>query len=248
MPVDSDRLREQVAKQLAAFSSARQSKIDAVNAKQLLAKKNPYLYRYFGFDTTEGMVDALVMAWLASSDETSFGSALEEIAVYVCGEALGGKKSTAEGIDLEFEKDSKRYIVSIKSGPNWGNHDQIKKMTDNFASVTRRLRQNKSIGEVVAVNGCCYGKTPRNGGYHPRGYWKLCGKEFWELISGDPNMYKTLFGIVADISDGTSWVRDQSLVSPTVNKATKDISEKYGDPDGTLDWSSILEDLHSRSD
>lgn len=214
MPVDHNRLRVRVAQQLVAFSSARQSKIDAVNAKQLLAKKNPYLYRYFGFDTTKGMVDALVMAWLASSDETSFGNALEEIAIYVCGEAFGGSKSTAEGIDLEFEKDSKRYIVSIKSGPNWGNHDQIKKMTDNFASATKRLRQSKSTGEVVAVNGCCYGKTPRGGGYQSKGYWKLCGKEFWELISGDPNMYKTLFGIVAEISNSNSHVLDQSLVSP----------------------------------
>ena len=247
MPIDYSLLRQMVAKQLAAFSVARQTKIKALNARQLLAKKNPYLYRYLGFDTTKDMVDSLVMAWLAASDETSFGNALEEIAVYVCAQAFGGSKSTAEGIDLEFEKDSRRYIVSIKSGPNWGNHDQIKKMTDNFASVTRRLRQNLSVGEIVAVNGCCYGKTPAGGGYQSGGYWKLCGREFWELISGDSKMYTTLFGIVADIAGGNEWVRDQFLVSPTVDKAVQDISQKYGDPDGSLDWDSILEDLHSRS-
>ena len=31
------------------------------------------------------------------------------------------------GIDLEFDKDGVRYIVTIKSGPNWGNSSQIGK-------------------------------------------------------------------------------------------------------------------------
>lgn len=51
-------------------------------------------------------------------------------------------KSAAEGVDLEFNKDGKKYLVSIKSGPNWGNSSQIKKMIDNF-NKAKNITNNK---------------------------------------------------------------------------------------------------------
>ena len=60
-------------------------------------------------------------AHLSSQEEGIFGGFLEELAVFICGRVYRGKKSSAEGIDLEFEKDGTSYLVSIKSGPNWGN-------------------------------------------------------------------------------------------------------------------------------
>ncbi len=39
---------------------------------------------------------------------------------------------------------------------------------------------------VIAVNGCCYGKILRA----DKGeYFKYCGQVFWEFISGDKNLY-----------------------------------------------------------
>ena len=55
----------------------------------------------------------------------------------MCGRVFDGRKSSAEGIDLEFERDTIYYLVSIKSGPNWGNSGQIKKMVQNFAKARR---------------------------------------------------------------------------------------------------------------
>ncbi len=85
-----------------------------------------------------------------------------------------------------MEKDGQRYIIAIKSGPNWGNSDQIAKMRLNFTRAIRVLHQNPAITTVVAVNGCCYGKDS-----HPdKGdYLKLCGQAFWSLISGDDELY-----------------------------------------------------------
>jgi len=48
-------------------------------------------------------------------------------AIHICSHAYDGKKSTTEGIDLEFSCDGTRYIVLVKSGPNWGNASQIAK-------------------------------------------------------------------------------------------------------------------------
>jgi hypothetical protein len=96
------------------------------------------------------------------------------------------KSPLAEGIDLEFERDGKWYIVSIKSGPNWGNSSQIKRMIDNFKKAQRILRTSGNSMPIVAVNGCCYGKEsqPDKGDY-----LKLCGQDFWELISGNDQLY-----------------------------------------------------------
>ena len=246
MPDDAA-LRTFVATRLARFQKLREAKVADMDAKALLARKNPYLYRYLGFDTTKEMVDALLSAWLSSSDETMFGHALEEIAIYVCQEAYGGTKSSAEGIDLEFNRDGKRHLVSIKSGPSWGNTSQIKKMCADFNRARGTLRQNPAVGEIVAVNGCCYGRTSRRGGHRESGdYYKLCGKEFWELISGDPEMYQKLFAMIAEIADERPQEDDAVLVSPAVKRTTQMIREEYDLPDGTLNWNAVLRELHSK--
>lgn len=97
-----------------------------------------------------------------------------------------GWKSSTQGTDLEFNKDNICYIVAIKSGPNWGNNSQIRKMQDDFRKAKQTIRTSNSQLYVVAVNGCCYGRTvnPDKGDY-----FKYCGQKFWEFISGNPDLY-----------------------------------------------------------
>jgi hypothetical protein len=78
------------------------------------------------------------------------------------------------------------YILSIKSGPNRGNNSQLKRMKDNFKKAQRILRTSNSKANIQAVCGCCYGRDnqPNKGDY-----WKLCGQEFWEFISGNDLLY-----------------------------------------------------------
>lgn len=110
-----------------------------------------------------------------SQEEGMFGGFLEGLAIYVCQEVYGGRKSAAAGIDLEFEKDGTYYIVAIKSGPNWGNSQQIARMRDNFNTAKKTLRTNAQRRSIEAANGCCYGRTIRA----DRGdYIKLCGQAF----------------------------------------------------------------------
>ena len=152
----------------------------------VIKRKNPYLFKAKNINTAQDFVKTILDAFLSSQEEGIFGGFLEELAIFICSEVYGGQKSSAEGIDLEFETDSIRYIVSIKSGPNWGNSSQIAKLRDNFGKAKRILRTNISSTNVVAVNGCCYGKDrkPDTGDY-----LKLCGQQFWEFISGDEDLY-----------------------------------------------------------
>ena len=72
--------------------------------------------------------------------------------MFVGSKIYNGYKSSAEGIDLEFEKDNIHYFIAIKSGPNWGNSSQIARMKDNFKKAMRIRRTNTKGVKVVAIN------------------------------------------------------------------------------------------------
>ena len=152
----------------------------------ILKRKNPYLFKSKNTLTAHDLVKSIIDAHLSSQEETIFGEFLEGLAIYVCERVFSGTKSSSEGIDLEFSKEGIRYLVSIKSGPNWGNSSQVKKMKDNFQKAKKIIKTNASKINIVPVNGCCYGRdnTPDKGEY-----LKLCGQGFWEFISGDSSLY-----------------------------------------------------------
>jgi site-specific DNA-methyltransferase (cytosine-N4-specific) len=78
--------------------------------------------------------------------------------VYVSHTLDGGFKSELKSIDLEFEREGVYHMVGIKSGTNWGNSDQVNRMRDNFKAARHILRGRGVTREIVAVNGCIYGK------------------------------------------------------------------------------------------
>jgi len=169
------------------IGSFHQSKLEAIkklNLSILLKRKNPYLFKAKNVTTAEEFVRNLLDAYLSSQEETMFGNSLEKLAIFVCNEAFRGRKAPAEGIDLDFMRDGKRYLVSVKSGPNWGNSRQIKKMIDDFKKAKRILGQ-----DIICVNGCCYGKEKNE---NKGDYIKKCGQSFWEFISGRPEFYKEI--------------------------------------------------------
>jgi hypothetical protein len=169
-----------------AFHKTRFDNIQKLKLNTILKRKNPYLFKAKHVVTAADLVKSIVDAHLSSGEETLFGDFLEGLAIYICAKIYGGVKSSANGIDLEFGRDQIRYLVSIKSGPNWGNSRQISKMKDDFNKAIRILRTSKSNVDVRAVNGCCYGKddNPDKGTYY-----KYCGQRFWEFISGDNELY-----------------------------------------------------------
>jgi hypothetical protein len=60
-------------------------------------------------------------------------------------------------------------------------------MIAKFDQAKRILRTNTPLSKnIVAVNGCCYGKTNR---LMKRDYFKICGQAFWELISDNERLY-----------------------------------------------------------
>jgi hypothetical protein len=184
--IDIEIIKTYVNENISKFHNCKLESLKKLKLQNILKRKNPYLFKAKNILTANELIKTLLDAYLSSQEETIFGDFLEGLAVYICKEVYNGRKSSTEGIDLEFEKQGIIYIVSIKSGPSWGNSSQINKMKDNFKRAKKILRQRNTNLNVVAVNGCCYGKENNT---DKGDYFKFCGQEFWEFISGNERLY-----------------------------------------------------------
>lgn len=180
------------------------------------------------------LVKRLLDAYLSSKEETIFGDFLESLAIHVCAQAFAGKKSNAEGIDLEFERDARRYIVSIKSGPNWANSQQIKRMVANFNQAKKIAGTHVSI---EAVNGCCYGKESNP---HKSSYVKRCGQDFWELVSGVDDFYQQIVEPLGFDAKRRTEEFDVKYAA-VINQFSAAFIRDYCGPDGLINWNKLLE-------
>ena len=128
-------VRQYVEDHIGTFHEKRLESLNNLKLKQILRKKNPCLFRTKHLQTSEAIVRKLADAHISSSEETILGDWLEGLAIFINEQEFGGWKSGIRGIDLEFNKNNTRYIVTIKSGPNWGNSTQIAKMKDDFITA-----------------------------------------------------------------------------------------------------------------
>lgn len=230
-------IAQYVEKNIPEFHRNRLEKLKTLKLKAVLRRKNPYLFKVKHVETAGDFVKTILDAHLSSQEETLFGSFLEGMAVFICDYVYQGSKSSAEGIDLELEKDGTKYIVSIKSGPNWGNSSQIKRMKDNFRKAKRILQTNAaSAPHVVAVNGCCYGQdnTPDKGEY-----LKLCGQRFWSFISGNENLYTEL---IEPLGHKAKDKNDQFAeeYAKVINKFSFEFMGMFCDATGQIQWDSVI--------
>ncbi|MBI5614411.1 cytosolic protein [Candidatus Gottesmanbacteria bacterium] len=217
------------------FYELRLKRLNELKLNTVIKRKNPYLLKAKNITTAQDFVVDILQAHLSSQEETLFGKYLEELAIFICYKIFGGFKSSAEGIDLEFEKENKRYIVTIKSGPNWGNSTQISKMFLNFRRAKKVLGANSSITNIVAVNGCCYGRDN-----HPdKGeYLKLCGQEFWFFISGDDHLYLKII----EPLDKKAKQKDE-IFKEAYNKKVNILTSEFLNQfcfKGNIDWENLL--------
>ncbi|BAQ64482.1 PmeII family type II restriction endonuclease [Geminocystis sp. NIES-3709] len=218
------------------FHQKRIKKLEELNLKQILKRKNPYLYKAKNILTAQDFVKNLLDAFLQSQEETLFGDFIEGLAIFVCQKVFNGFKSRRlEGIDLEFVKNDITYIVEIKSGPNWGNSSQIKKMKDNFQSAKNILQSENTNMRVIAINGCCYGieNNPDKGDY-----FKYCGQEFWYFISENENLY---IDIIEPLGHKAKEKNEAFLVAyaKVINKFTFNFVQEFCD-EGMINWEKIV--------
>ena len=130
-----------VAANIGFFHEARIEKLKSLRLENLLVRKNPYLYKAKDLNTPQDVVESIASAYMSSAEETMFGDWLEGLAIYIAKFVYNGHKSSAEGMDLELDKDGIHYFISIKSGPNWSNSSSLKKRLTSKVpwKATRKL-------------------------------------------------------------------------------------------------------------
>lgn len=109
-------------------------------------------------------------------------------------------------------------------------------MKDNFKKAKRILGTNILKTNIVAVNGCCYGRdnNPNKGEY-----LKFCGQRFWEFISGDERLYTEIIEPLGHKAKEKNEAFSKAY-SQIINKFTLEFGKEFCD-DGKINWKKLVE-------
>src|SRR5579883_693259 len=170
-------IRNYIVKNIDTLHLARIKRLRNLKLNNILKNKNPYLFRCKDLNLAADLMTAVLDARLSSSEEGSFGSFLEHLAIYVSERTGGGFKTAADGIDIELVRRKTR------GGEVWqklGEFDPICDAKKKFRRAIQLIHQARPREQVQPTLGICYGnfKTKHIG-----------GQSFWHLISGDRNLY-----------------------------------------------------------
>ncbi len=232
------------------FYENRLNNLKQLNLHGVLKRKNPYLFKAKNIEVAGELVKSIVDAFLSSQEETIFGNLLEGFAIYVSKSVCGGFKSELKSVDLEFMRDGAYHIVGIKSGVNWGNSDQVNKMRDNFKAAREILRGRGVTNEIVAVNGCIYGKDNVPFKQHKdadKQYYKYAGQEFWHFISGDHQLYQEIIRPI----DNEARQKDEAFkkaYAAKVNEMTVAFTRDFMTDDHQIDWGRLVDYVSKRGE
>ena len=228
------------------FYEMRLERLKSVKLSDISKQKNPYLFKAKNIETAGDLAQGILDSFLSSQEETIFGDLMERLAIHVCHEVFNGKKAEEgkyRSVDLIFERDEKVYIVGIKSGPNWGNSDQINTFKRNLKAAKNIFREKADKKKILSVNGCMYGRDNKPHKVDKKdpslSYYKICGQSFWELISGDDELYKKIIQPLSKEAKKKDEIF-KDLYSKKINEMTKDIINLFY-TDNNLDWDKIIE-------
>lgn len=220
------------------FHDKKIAKVKAVTLDTIVRRKNPYLFKAKDSNSAHDFVKSVLDATLSSGEETNFGDFIETVAIFVAQQVYNGRKSGIRGLDLEFENASSRYLVTIKSGPNWGNSGQKTNLVNNFITAKRILSTSGgAVGlNFICVEGCCYGvdNLPEKGTH-----LKLCGQRFWEFISGGN---ETLYSDIIEPIGYEAQQRSDQLrlvCAEKLNVLTASFVERFCDG-GVINWVRLI--------
>lgn len=230
-----DEVRVVVQDALDEFHRRRLKKLSELDLKSTLKKKNPYLFRAMGVNEASEIVGLILQAYMSSSEETMFGDVFfEPVAKAAC----GGCASDGFGADVLIETEERFTIISVKSGPNWGNSSQMKKLEDDFNSSRRRFDNRKLTKQFRVILGHCYGRKnsdPRNKNYSVRS-----GQAFWYELTGDADFYLKLIQLMENQPEMHRLQYEEEW-SKTLNRFVREFTIDFCRQDGSVDWNKLLE-------
>jgi len=235
--LDIVELNQYVNTNIVFFHEKRINRLHTLTLQKLI-KKNPYLFKAKAIESAGDLISGFLEALLSSSEEKMFGDFLEGLAIFISSKTRNGHKSAATGIDLEFIEDNQHYLISIKSGTNWGNSSQIRKLSQDFSQARKIILQQNAQINVKNILGICYGKTRT--ALSNNGYWKLVGQNFWYFISGEKDLYTDIIEPIGFEAKrhNKKFTKDKNNF---LNKMTGDFIKIYCNENGEINWDILVE-------
>lgn len=222
-----------VSAHLASFYQRRIAKLSTLKLKDVLKRKNPYLFRAIGIENVNDLIAELLKAYMSSSDEGIFGDAFFEP---LARDLAKGQYAAGEGVDIIVETEAEFKAFAIKSGTAVFNVQSRKRQMDEFAKMRNRLyKVGKSFDPIV---GYSYGKK----GESKSGancFREIAGQRFWWELSGDQECYLKILRAMKSaparhkIDFCTAWEK-------TVNRFALSFGINFCDESGAIDWEKLL--------
>lgn len=235
--VNEKAVEQAVAKALEEFYNSLLSKIDTINIKDIIKRKNPYLYRAKAMQSASEIVESVLSATVSSSEETIFGNCFfEPLAIA----ASGGNKALAEGVDImvEDKEENTIYAIAVKSGPSVFNADSKKRQEQNFTAARKLAQQAKSLYEPII--GYSYGKKRPTGKGKPTIYRELAGQDFWAELTGDSEFYLKIIRYMGNKPE-MYLEKYRESYNKASNRLVRQFTADFCDEDGGINWDKLVQ-------
>ncbi len=195
--------------------------INDLSAEELINNSaiNPFLVKALDIKDIDSFAKFYVYQRVGRSVVTSFGTAMEHMVRDLC----EGKKT--KWWDVIASIDEETCYMSVKSGPNDMDKDQV----EHFADRAKELE--KTDQNALPVIAMCYGKQPwsvisdtlKKQGFDAKNN-TLTGKQLYAKITGAEDYHKTLLKIIGE--EASRLLKNQNTVN-LIDLKVKEISEQF---------------------
>jgi hypothetical protein len=235
--IDLEEVRQYVESHIHEFHDRRLESMENTDLKDLVKRKNPYLFKAKHIETAPELIDSLLSAKLSSSEEEMIGDFLEGLARFVAGKVYGAHKSGITGFDFEHDNEGTHYLFAIKSGENWGNSSQWDALEANCKLALKTLSTSQAKVNVKCFLGICYGKSKSS---LKRGIIRqVSGQEFWFMISGQRDFYKDIVEPIGHKAKEQNEAFNRSKAR-LINRLTRDLTNDFCNKDGDILWDKLV--------
>ena len=232
--LDPNKLENLIKRCLNDFYERRFEKLEKLQLRQVLKRKNPYLFKALGTEQASEIVKKILEAYISSSDETIFGNIyFEQIALNLPNITV----SDGKGVDLILNEEKVVHAYALKSGPNPFNSSAKERQSTEFLELKSRLMKlQKQFDPVLAY---AYGRKnkPSSGKYI---YRESSGQEFWKELTGDNDFYLKLMRLMKD-EPQKRIEKYKSGWDAVINKFTKEFAEDFCFEDGHINWEKLTQ-------
>ena len=167
-------------------------KLSKLKMREIVKRKNPYLFRASGISTCEELVKRAFIEYTSTLGENYFGSFFESVARVVSG---GVKPPSGGEIDLDVRRGNDAHLYTIKSGPGGYNSSIEAKARTDLGHAETRLRQDR----VTTHKKMAYAYGRRITSFKD-GVEKLASRDFWSELSGDKDFYIKFLDVCAELT------------------------------------------------